>query len=79
MCHLFVCSLAIFLCNSFLLLQVRIGDGTVIGGYLNYPLIKGKKYNYEVYTIWNVTGAPLVGRLRGELGDRRGESLMGEM
>ncbi|CAB3401714.1 unnamed protein product [Caenorhabditis bovis] len=44
--------------------KVRIGDGTVIGGYLNYPLTKGKKYNYEVYTIWNVTGAPLVGRLR---------------
>uniref|UniRef100_A0A8R1HV11 Fibronectin type-III domain-containing protein n=1 Tax=Caenorhabditis japonica TaxID=281687 RepID=A0A8R1HV11_CAEJA len=44
--------------------KVRIGDGSVIGGYLNYPLVKGKKYNYEVYTIWNVTGAPLVGRLR---------------
>lgn len=75
MCYLFVCSFVIFLCNSLIpLVQVRIGDGTVIGGYLNYPLIKGKKYNYEVYTIWNVTGAPLVGRLRGELGDRRGES-----
>ncbi|CAJ0579194.1 unnamed protein product, partial [Mesorhabditis spiculigera] len=44
--------------------SVRIGDGTVIGGYLNYPLTKGKKYNYEIYTLWNITGAPLVGRLR---------------
>ncbi|VDO74656.1 unnamed protein product [Heligmosomoides polygyrus] len=45
--------------------KVRIGDGTVIGGYLNYPLVKGKKYNYEVYTVWNVTGVPVVGRSRG--------------
>ncbi|ETN71312.1 fibronectin type III domain protein [Necator americanus] len=44
--------------------KVRIGDGTVIGGYLNYPLVKGKKYNYEVYTVWNVTGVPVVGRSR---------------
>ncbi|CAJ0941669.1 unnamed protein product, partial [Mesorhabditis belari] len=44
--------------------KVRLGDGTVIGGYLNYPLTKGKKYNYEIYTLWNITGAPLVGRLR---------------
>uniref|UniRef100_A0A158P9A7 Fibronectin type III domain protein n=1 Tax=Angiostrongylus cantonensis TaxID=6313 RepID=A0A158P9A7_ANGCA len=44
--------------------KVRIGDGTVIGGYLNYPLVKGKKYNYEVYTVWNVTGNPVVGRSR---------------
>uniref|UniRef100_A0A1I7XS60 Fibronectin type-III domain-containing protein n=1 Tax=Heterorhabditis bacteriophora TaxID=37862 RepID=A0A1I7XS60_HETBA len=44
---------------------VRIGDGSVIGGYLNYPLVKGKKYNYEVYTVWNISGAPVYGRLRG--------------
>ncbi|CAI5445350.1 unnamed protein product [Caenorhabditis angaria] len=44
--------------------KVRIGDGSVIGGYLNYPLTKGKKYNYEIYTIWNVTGSEVVGRLR---------------
>uniref|UniRef100_A0A7I5E8R5 Fibronectin type III domain protein n=2 Tax=Haemonchus contortus TaxID=6289 RepID=A0A7I5E8R5_HAECO len=44
--------------------KVRLGDGTVIGGYLNYPLVKGKKYNYEVYTVWNMTGVPVVGRSR---------------
>ncbi|CAI4231782.1 unnamed protein product [Auanema sp. JU1783] len=44
--------------------KVRLGDGQVIGGYLNYPLTKGKKYNYEIYTIWDVNGDPLVGRLR---------------
>ncbi|GMT18237.1 hypothetical protein PFISCL1PPCAC_9534, partial [Pristionchus fissidentatus] len=44
--------------------KLKIGDGTVHGGYLNYPLEKGKKYNYEVYTLWNVTGDPLIGRLR---------------
>ncbi|TKR65207.1 hypothetical protein L596_025641 [Steinernema carpocapsae] len=44
--------------------KIRLGDGTVIGGYLNYPLEKGKKYNYEIYTVWSVNGAPVVGRLR---------------
>ncbi|MCP9258787.1 hypothetical protein DINM_001788 [Dirofilaria immitis] len=38
--------------------KVRIGDGSVIGGYLNYPLIKGKKYNYEIYSVWELDGKP---------------------
>uniref|UniRef100_A0A914BWZ1 Fibronectin type-III domain-containing protein n=1 Tax=Acrobeloides nanus TaxID=290746 RepID=A0A914BWZ1_9BILA len=44
---------------------VHLGDGTVIGGYLNYPLIKGKKYNYEIYTKWMLNeGQPVIARLR---------------
>jgi hypothetical protein len=47
---------------------VRIGDGTVIGGYLNYPLAKGKSYNYEIYTKWMMyNGQPVIARLRGSL------------
>ncbi|VDN93409.1 unnamed protein product [Brugia pahangi] len=46
--------------------KVRIGDGSVIGGYLNYPLIKGKKYNYEIYSVWELNGKPAaVARQRG--------------
>ncbi|VDN38569.1 unnamed protein product, partial [Gongylonema pulchrum] len=47
--------------------KVRIGDGSVIGGYLNYPLVKGKKYNYEIYSIWELQGKPaVVARQRGQ-------------
>uniref|UniRef100_A0A915Q6K3 Fibronectin type-III domain-containing protein n=1 Tax=Setaria digitata TaxID=48799 RepID=A0A915Q6K3_9BILA len=46
--------------------KVRIGDGTVLGGYLNYPLVKGKKYNYEIYSVWELNGKPAaVARQRG--------------
>uniref|UniRef100_A0A915B8J5 Fibronectin type-III domain-containing protein n=1 Tax=Parascaris univalens TaxID=6257 RepID=A0A915B8J5_PARUN len=40
--------------------KVRIGDASVIGGYLNYPLVKGKKYNYEIYSVWELDGKPAV-------------------
>uniref|UniRef100_A0A914W0E7 Fibronectin type-III domain-containing protein n=1 Tax=Plectus sambesii TaxID=2011161 RepID=A0A914W0E7_9BILA len=41
-----------------------MGDGKVHGGYLNYPLVKGKKYNWDFFTVWKVDGKPVVGRLR---------------
>uniref|UniRef100_A0A913IDA2 Fibronectin type-III domain-containing protein n=1 Tax=Strongyloides stercoralis TaxID=6248 RepID=A0A913IDA2_STRER len=44
--------------------KVKIGDGTVIGGYLNYPLVKGKIYNYEIYTKWMIDDNPVIARLR---------------
>uniref|UniRef100_A0A914E274 Fibronectin type-III domain-containing protein n=1 Tax=Acrobeloides nanus TaxID=290746 RepID=A0A914E274_9BILA len=48
--------------------KVKLGDGTVIGGYLNYPLVKDKKYNYEIYTKWMLNeGQPVIARLRGRL------------
>lgn len=45
---------------------VKVGDGTVLGGFLNYPLEKGKKYNFEIYSIWELEGKPaVVARQRG--------------
>uniref|UniRef100_A0A915DKV5 Fibronectin type-III domain-containing protein n=1 Tax=Ditylenchus dipsaci TaxID=166011 RepID=A0A915DKV5_9BILA len=45
--------------------NVKLGDGTVIGGYLNYPLVKGKTYNYEIYQKWMMNdNQPVVARLR---------------
>ncbi|KRY42983.1 Phosphatidylinositol phosphatase PTPRQ, partial [Trichinella spiralis] len=41
-----------------------IGNGEVHGGYLNYPLIKGKKYNWAFVTMWMVDGKPVVGMYR---------------
>ncbi|CDW52276.1 protein sidekick [Trichuris trichiura] len=41
-----------------------IGNGEVHGGYLNYPLVKGKKYNWAFLTIWMVDGKPVIGMYR---------------
>uniref|UniRef100_A0A915K3H8 Fibronectin type-III domain-containing protein n=1 Tax=Romanomermis culicivorax TaxID=13658 RepID=A0A915K3H8_ROMCU len=43
-----------------------IGDGQVHGGYLNYPLVKGKKYNWAFMTSWDIEGKPLYGFYRGK-------------
>lgn len=37
-------------------MEFPIGDGKVYGGYINYPLTKGKKYNWAFATIWMVDG-----------------------
>lgn len=43
-----------------------IGDGRVVGGFLNYPLQKGKKYNWAFLTVWDVDGKPVIGFYRGK-------------
>jgi hypothetical protein len=40
----------------------------VIGGYLNYPLEKGRDYTYPFMTTWCVANTPVVGWWRGEQG-----------
>jgi len=45
--------------------QFLIGDGDVHGGFLNYPLVKGKKYNWAFVTNWDINGQPVFGYYRG--------------
>lgn len=43
--------------------RINLGDGEVYGGYLNYPLEKGKEYSWFFVPHWRIGDKPVWGVL----------------